>query len=110
MAFARILFGLPLIVGLLLAACGGEEAEPDTRSSAPQEAAATATTSADLGPTSTPADAEVDSTSEEQPTDSDANVDYAPEFGSIDNWYNAEPVSLEALRGQPVLLVFWADI
>lgn len=38
-----------------------------------------------------------------------AEVDLAPEIGTIDNWYNGEATSLVDLRGNPVLLVFWAD-
>lgn len=32
----------------------------------------------------------------------------APELSSAEAWYNTEPLTLEALRGEPVLLVFWA--
>ncbi|MEZ4521326.1 MAG: hypothetical protein R3A46_06755 [Thermomicrobiales bacterium] len=38
-----------------------------------------------------------------------AEVDFAPEIGTIDNWYNGSATTLAALRGEPVLLVFWAD-
>ncbi|MBA2451630.1 MAG: hypothetical protein H0V47_00555 [Chloroflexia bacterium] len=37
-----------------------------------------------------------------------APVDLAPELLSVEAWYNSEPLTLEALRGEPVLLVFWA--
>ena len=36
-------------------------------------------------------------------------ADLAPEFASVEGWYNSEPLTLEALRGSPVLLVFWSD-
>jgi hypothetical protein len=32
----------------------------------------------------------------------------APELASTGTWYNTEPLSLNELRGNPVLLVFWA--
>ncbi len=37
------------------------------------------------------------------------SAELAPELVGIDNWYNTEPLSLEALRGSPVLLVFFRD-
>ena len=40
---------------------------------------------------------------------SSTSVDLAPELASIDGWHNTEPLSLEALRGSPVLIVFWSD-
>jgi hypothetical protein len=38
-----------------------------------------------------------------------AAEDPAPEFASIAGWFNTEPLTLEDLRGQPVLIVFWSD-
>jgi hypothetical protein len=42
-------------------------------------------------------------------TESPRSVEYAPELASIDDWLNSEPLTLEELRGQAVLLVFWSD-
>jgi len=41
-----------------------------------------------------------------------AKVNFAPEFAipSPEQWYNSQPLTLAALRGKPVLLVFWSDI
>lgn len=75
-------FGAILLLVLpILAACGGEDGEADPA----------------------PASAESSSGAES------ADVDLAPEFGSIDNWYNGSATTLAELRGEPVLLVFWAD-
>lgn len=38
-----------------------------------------------------------------------APSDPAPELTGITNWYNSDPLQLEGLRGEPVLLVFWSD-
>lgn len=36
----------------------------------------------------------------------------APEIGITEpgKWFNAQPLTLQQLRGKPVLLVFWSDI
>lgn len=39
----------------------------------------------------------------------EGQADLAPEFASIENWINTEPLTLESLRGNPVLIVFWSD-
>lgn len=36
------------------------------------------------------------------------DVELAPELETDGAWYNTEPLTLEELRGRPVLLVFWA--
>lgn len=36
-------------------------------------------------------------------------AELAPEIGSISEWHNSPPLSLAALRGRTVLLVFWED-
>jgi cytochrome oxidase Cu insertion factor (SCO1/SenC/PrrC family) len=41
--------------------------------------------------------------------ESSVTVELAPEFESIDGWFNSEPLTLETLRGKPVLIVFWSD-
>jgi hypothetical protein len=81
---ALLLLALPL-----LAACGDgdDDNEGDEPSTTEPANAAAATT--------------------DQPAA--VEVDFAPEIGSIDNWYNGGPTSLTDLRGSPVLLVFWAD-
>jgi hypothetical protein len=46
---------------------------------------------------------------DDQPGQADAgSIDLAPDLESADAWYNTEPLTLEELRGHPVLLVFWA--
>jgi hypothetical protein len=37
-------------------------------------------------------------------------VDLAPELAGLTDWRNIDPVSLEDLRGEPVVLVFWNSI
>lgn len=84
-AHARIrLAALPVLLAVFtLASCGGATIVP-TSPSATMSAAA--------------------------PMAAKANL--APEFAiaSPERWYNAQPLTLAALRGKPVLLVFWSDI
>ena len=82
--------GRPLITALMvlflitwLAACGNGDDPPVSSSSS-------------MSATSTSSSAEGD-------------VGLAPEFASIDGWYNSDPLTLAELRGSPVLLVFWSD-
>jgi len=77
---------LILMLTTVLAACGSsnssEDAEDANRSSATAPATAPITA---------------------------VSVDLAPEFADFEGWYNSEPLTLDALRGSPVLLVFWSD-
>lgn len=69
-----------------LAACGGGD-DPPAADSAPVPDAAQATV------TGTAA----------------AEVEPAPELVGLGEWINSEPLTLAQLRGEPVLLVFWAS-
>ncbi len=44
--------------------------------------------------------------------DAPAAKNSVPALGITDaaKWYNTAPLTLEALRGKPVFLVFWSDI
>ena len=77
------LLSLTILMLPILAACGGDDGGQDAAQQAPAD---TSTGGVQAQP-----------------------VSLAPEIGSIDNWYNGGATSLEALRGKPVLLVFWAD-
>lgn len=86
---------LVTLLGLLLAGCGTDDG-PDSAGSSngspdPDQQAAAPSSSPDATPTASP------------------DTDRAPALGSIDEWHNSEPLSLDQLVGQPVLLVFWAD-
>jgi hypothetical protein len=78
---------LALVLGALLAACGssgedepmGEPGVAETR-----DALASATTVI-------------------------ADVELAPELIGLEDWVNSPPLTLAELRGEPVLLVFWAS-
>ena len=85
------LAGILMLAAPIIAACGsGDEA------SEPAEIpVAEATSGSDAGSAASDTGA--------------AQVNFAPEIGSIDNWYNGGATSLADLRGNPVLLVFWAD-
>ncbi|CAN5607801.1 hypothetical protein BH23CHL2_BH23CHL2_08500 [soil metagenome] len=121
-----------LALGLLLAACGGGEPEsgdsaiqPTTQPTATNETAGNDPTAPDDANESAPArepsralesasaTAEPDPTVTQEPAEAAEPQaepeDLAPELGSIDSWYNGGPTTLAALRGTPVLLVFWAD-
>ena len=85
------LAGILIIAAPIIAACGsGDEAAAPGQNPA--------------------AEAPADTDSGSAASDSGAvQVDFAPEIGSIDNWYNGGATSLADLRGNPILLVFWAD-
>ena len=85
------LAGILMLAAPIIAACGsGDEA------SDPAEIpVAEATANSDAGSAASESGA--------------VQVDLAPEIGSVDNWYNGGATSLADLRGNPVLLVFWAD-
>lgn len=114
---------------VLLAACGGDDSEdaasdPDPT---PTEAVAQDEPTAEPAPTEEPADDAPDPTpteeiaepepdptpteEPEEPTPEPApDVDLAPELAGLTEWSNGEPVTLEDMRGEPVVLVFWNSI
>lgn len=130
---------LLLALSVLLAACGDGEGESADNANQPaaQSTAASGNPTAneeltESEPTAEPIDASTSEAPDEAgtvdpPADPDATAtsetpaaetqedepaeaeNLAPEFGTIDNWYNGGPTTLADLRGTPVLLVFWAD-
>lgn len=112
---------------LVLVACGGDETNGDEidgdTSGAPTEAAADP---AETAPSETPTPqpeasptAAGEPTEEPKPTatpspesepEPEEDVDLAPELAGLTDWRNSEPVTLEDLRGEPVVLVFWNSI
>lgn len=73
-----------LLIGVLAAACGGgDDGTGDVAAPSGATAASEATAAPDVEP--------------------------APELAEMDGWYNSEPLTLAALRGNPVLIVFWRD-
>jgi hypothetical protein len=42
-------------------------------------------------------------------TTAGAEVELAPELVGLEEWINSEPLTLAQLRGEPVLIVFWAS-
>ena len=81
-----LVVAITLMVALpLLVACGGDRASGDSAVNTPE-------------PTSSTDSAQA------------VPVDFAPEIGTIDNWYNGGATTLAELRGSPVLLVFWARL
>jgi hypothetical protein len=128
-----------LVVGMsslliVLAACGSDDATDDdagiaAEPTATEQAAETPTPQPE--PTEVPAaddaadaDDEATPTAAQEPTptpepdesidDGDTeptpDVDFAPELAGLTDWRNADPVTLEDLRGEPVILVFWNSI
>ena len=88
-----------LIVGLVAASCGGDSddaptAMPDQATPAPQ----TTQAQADAQPTQA-----VPTATSGRP----AGSQLAPEIVGIESWINSEPLTLERLRGQVVLIDFW---
>jgi thiol-disulfide isomerase/thioredoxin len=89
----RLFAFILLILGLSLAACGGDDptatpeptSEPDslaTLDPTPESPSGEVTIGGDIG-------------------------SQAPEFQGISNWINSEPLSIENLRGKVVLVDFW---
>lgn len=78
---------MALALSASLAACGGtQDAEPPTEVSGAAPGASQTTV--------TPA--------------AETSVELAPELVGLGEWVNSEPLTLAQLRGEPVLLVFWA--
>lgn len=135
----RQALALFLVLGALLAACGGGDGE--SHDNVGQAGAGLAATDATIANDPTATEDSAEDASAPEPVDQSTSApesntptttpeptatpepaageesqdeaaepeDLAPEFGSIDNWYNGDPTTLAALRGTPVLLVFWAD-
>lgn len=90
-----------LLVMAIVAACGdSEEANDPAANSEP------VATSESTDPATTVSESVARATVSGEPFAE--QVDLAPELVSVEAWYNSEPLTLEALRGEPVLLVFWA--
>ena len=122
-----------LLMVMLLAACGDDESPETTLDEVSNTpvgdvaTAPTATTPLDAPstePTMTqPADtatmetgsaatAPAGATPAAEPADDDPLPEPdnpAPELTTAGEWYNSEPLTLAELRGNPVLLVFWAS-
>ena len=104
---------LPVLIAALLglvflvAACGGSDSVETT------ETTGQPTSSATTAPTQEPAAAPTAGVAT-KPATVNANRkvggevgDLAPEFGGIDAWINGNPLIMEELRGQVVLIDFW---
>ena len=111
MRFARVLVPVGILVttAAFVAACASEAAPT------PTEADPTPT---ETGPTPVDAGAPVDASTidsgggelpriELTGDVGGAPGDTAPEFTGIDNWINSNPLTMEELRGQVVLIDFW---
>ncbi len=117
---ARPFFVLVLTLIVILAACGGDDEAPDDIATAPDptpEAQPAETSTPEPEPTPTTQDDDgADAVDDGEPTpveeaDEPAeDVDLAPELTGLTDWRNTDPVSLEDLRGEPVVLVFWNSI
>jgi thiol-disulfide isomerase/thioredoxin len=94
----RLPFLASIVIGLvfLVTACGGSDS---VSTSAPTESQGQTTTSSSA--TATP-------TVQIGDRKFGGEVGYlAPEFSGIDAWINSRPLTMEALRGQVVLIDFW---
>jgi hypothetical protein len=115
-----------LVSGLLIAACGPDDAGDPSSDEGPagQQGIPTATVppssdepedggeevATEPSATPEPASGSSEPTEAEEPDPEGGQpADPAPALGSIDSWHNSEPLTLDQLRGSPVLLVFWAD-
>ena len=104
MRFARVLVpaGILVATAALVAACASEAAPT------PTDAAPTPTETAP-----SPVDASADEGGVERPAIAStgrvggAPGDTAPEFTGIADWINSDPLTMDELRGQVVLIDFW---
>jgi hypothetical protein len=112
---------------IVLAACGddatddeivADDPEPTPTEEVAEEPTATPVTDPTTTPepdaTATPVpEATDDEVDEPEPTPTPEpaeDVDLAPELAGLTDWRNTDPTSLEQLRGQPVVLVFWNSL
>jgi hypothetical protein len=118
---ARSFLSAVLALMLLLASCGGDEGdtdEPITADPDPTPTQALAQETQTPEPTATveapSPTSEPDPTPTEEPIEPTPepaeDVDLAPELVGLTDWRNIDPVTLEDLRGEPVILVFWNSI
>lgn len=114
----QLLFGAITIVLLLLAACGDDEPAQDESAGetgatptqpAPTETEAPATATPEPQPSATATAEQAESSPEPEPEPAD-DADLAPELAGLTDWRNSEPLALDELRGEPVVLVFWNSI
>ena len=121
-AFPLVAF---LAFAVVLAACGGDDADDDTDIATEPESTPTEipveaeATPEPTVPVATGDDATVAPTQEPEPTTEPTpeptpepaeDVELAPELAGLTDWRNQDPVTLEDLRGQPVVLVFWNSL
>ena len=103
-----VLFGILLLIGVLAAACGG----PDDTPEAPA-LAETAMPSDSVTPdATTPEPTAMPDPPTPTPMSLTGNAggevgDTAPEFSGITQWLSSDPLTMEGLRGQVVLIDFW---
>jgi hypothetical protein len=106
---------------VLLVACGGDDNDTEEVVGTdpvptPTEPIAQATETPAPTATETPSEPtpEPDPTptepSEEPTPEPTEDVELAPELAGLTDWRNLDPVTLEDLRGEPVVLVFWNSI
>ncbi len=126
-SFIILVTGLALII----AACGSDDTDDAAIESASEsDPTPTAVATAADEPTATAEpeavepdpeatdDSEPDAEPDPEPTEPPAaptpepapDVDLAPELAGLTDWRNGDPVTLEDLRGEPVVLVFWNSI
>ena len=97
------------VLVVIAAACGGDA----TATPSPTTPNPTGTADPTPNPTSTPTPPPPVDTSEPTPSSNPASLEsgevgsVAPEITGIVGWLNSEPLTLEELRGQVVLVDFW---
>lgn len=96
-----------VVVLMVLAACGEDEVEFASDGATPEPTQAAGMVAS---PTASQAEVSIPSpgTGSGQVALTGEPEDPAPELHAGGTWYNSEPLTLAELRGEPVLLVFWA--
>jgi outer membrane biosynthesis protein TonB len=120
------------VMAIVLASCGGDDDDADSVATTPEPSPTEAAQpTSEPEPTATPEPVVSDDSASDdvEPVDPDPtpteepaeptptpqpepaeDIDFAPELAGLTDWRNTDPLTLEELRGEPVVLVFWNSI
>ena len=103
----RISLGVLLLMLLAVVVTGCSEEDEATPTSEPVASSEATTTDAPAEPAGPPPPTPIMPEFEETGSTGGELGDMAPEFSGISQWLNSEPLTMEGLRGDVVLIDFW---